>query len=69
VITVWQLVLFAVATGVVRAVEMPADGALMPNTISRRLGHSSAAFTMDRYGHLLPGMQTKAAAALDHLLS
>ena len=39
------------------------------HTISRRLGHSSAAFTMDRYGHLLPGMQTKAAAALDHLLS
>ena len=39
------------------------------HTISRRLGHSSAAFTMDRYGHLLPGMQTKAAEALDHLLS
>ena len=35
VITVWQLVLFAAATGVVLAVEMPADSALMPNTVDK----------------------------------
>lgn len=33
-ITVWQLVLFAAATGVVRAVEMPAETALLPNTVA-----------------------------------
>ena len=29
-------------------------------TISTRLGHSSVAFTMDTYAHLLPGMQKEA---------
>ena len=37
-------------------------------TVSRRLGHGSAAFTMDVYGHLLSGQQSAAAAALDHLI-
>lgn len=36
--------------------------------VSRRLGHSSAAFTMDRYAHLLSGQQSAAASALDYLL-
>lgn len=30
--------------------------------ISVRLGHASASFTLDRYGHLLPGQQAEAAA-------
>ena len=38
-------------------------------TVSRRLGHASAAFTMDVYGHLLKGQQTQAAEALDHLMA
>ena len=37
-------------------------------TVSRRLGHGSASFTMDTYGHLLRGQQQAAAEALDHLL-
>jgi len=37
--------------------------------VSRRLGHGSASFTMDVYGHLLPGHQRTAAEALDHLMS
>ena len=37
-------------------------------TVSRRLGHGSAAFTVDTYGHLLRGQQRAAAEALDHLL-
>ncbi|PKB56444.1 MAG: hypothetical protein BZY69_01645 [SAR202 cluster bacterium Casp-Chloro-G1] len=37
-------------------------------TVSRRLGHASASFTMDQYGHLLAGQQQAAAEALDHLL-
>ena len=38
-------------------------------TVSRRLGHGSAAFTMDVYGHLLSGQQRAAAEALDHLIA
>ena len=39
-----------------------------PLTVSRRLGHASASFTMDVYGHMLPGQQGPAAEALDHLI-
>ncbi len=38
-------------------------------SVSRRLGHASAAFTMDVYGHLLKGQQRHASEALDHLLA
>jgi integrase len=38
-------------------------------SVSRRLGHASAAFTMDVYGHLLSGQQERAAAALDYLIA
>ena len=37
-------------------------------TVSRRLGHASASFTLDLYGHMLPGQQGPAAEALDHLI-
>ncbi|OKP97801.1 site-specific integrase [Paenibacillus sp. P46E] len=37
--------------------------------ISERLGHTSVAFTMDTYGHLLPNMQSDAADGLDVLQS
>ena len=32
--------------------------------VSERLGHSSAAFTMDVYQHVLPSMQQEAANAV-----
>ncbi len=35
-----------------------------PLVISRRLGHASASFTLDRYGHLFPQAQSTAAAAV-----
>jgi site-specific recombinase XerD len=38
-------------------------------SVSRWLGHASASFTMDTYGHLLAGQQRQAAEALDHLLA
>lgn len=38
-------------------------------SVSRRLGHTSASFTMDVYGHLLKGQQRHAAEALDYLLT
>ena len=31
--------------------------------VSERLGHSSVSFTLDTYGHVLPGQQAEAAAA------
>ncbi len=38
-------------------------------TVSRRLGHASAALTMDVYGHLLRGQRLQAADALDQLIA
>jgi len=37
--------------------------------VSERLGHASVAFTLDTYGHLLPGMQEEAAGLIDEALA
>ena len=37
--------------------------------VSEMLGHSSIALTLDTYSHVLPHMQTEAAAAMDEALS
>ena len=37
--------------------------------ISARLGHSSTSFSMDVYGHLLPGVEEAAVEALDDVLA
>jgi integrase len=39
-----------------------------PKIMTERLGHSSTAFTMDTYSHVLPGMQHEAAAAIAETL-
>ena len=39
-----------------------------PKVISEALGHSSVAFTMDVYSHILEGMQSDAMALLDGVL-
>ena len=36
--------------------------------ISERLGHATSAFTLDVYGHLLPGIQQEAALRTDTAL-
>ena len=36
--------------------------------VSRRLGHHSAAFTLDRYGHYLPSMEDEVMKALEEML-
>jgi integrase len=36
--------------------------------VSERLGHSSVAFTMDRYAHVLPSMQREAAEVMGQAL-
>jgi integrase len=40
-----------------------------PKVVREILGHSSVAFTLDTYSHVLPTMQTDAAAAMDHVLT
>ena len=40
-----------------------------PSEIARRAGHSSVAFTYDRYGHLLPEVDKQAGAKLELLRS
>jgi integrase len=39
-----------------------------PKVVSERLGHSSVAFTMQVYQHVLPGMQADAAAAFGKIV-
>jgi integrase len=36
-----------------------------PKVVSERLGHSTVGITLDRYSHLLPGMQEEAARRID----
>ena len=48
------------------AALMIAAGA-QPLEVSRRLGHTSVAFTLDRYGHLMPGAEDNLNASLDRL--
>ena len=39
-----------------------------PKALQERLGHSTAAFTMNVYAHLLPGVQEEAVAHLETML-
>ena len=39
-----------------------------PKVISEALGHTSVAFTMDVYSHIIDGMQEEAMALLDEVL-
>ena len=36
-----------------------------PKVVSERLGHASIGITLDTYGHVMPGMQEKAAEKID----
>ncbi|MDQ3530552.1 MAG: hypothetical protein M3425_11525 [Actinomycetota bacterium] len=39
-----------------------------PKVVSERLGHSSVAFTLDTYAHVMPGMQAESAELFDRLV-
>jgi integrase len=39
-----------------------------PKVVSERLGHATVAFTLDRYAHVLPGMQDRASDRLEEIL-
>lgn len=40
-----------------------------PKLVSELLGHTSVAFTLQRYGHVIPPIHREAAAAMDRLLA
>jgi integrase len=40
-----------------------------PKIVSERLGHASIGITLDTYSHVLPSMQSEAAAAVDELFA
>ncbi|MPZ13252.1 MAG: hypothetical protein GEU73_02290 [Chloroflexi bacterium] len=40
-----------------------------PKIVSERLGHSTVSLTLDRYSHVLPGLQEAAAQAFDQALA
>lgn len=46
-----------------------AEAGLDPSEIARRAGHTSVAFTYDRYGHLLPEVDKQAGVKLEALRS
>ncbi len=39
-----------------------------PKVVSERLGHATVAITLDRYSHVLPGLQEDAALKVDAAL-
>src|SRR5262245_13786421 len=49
------------------ATHMLAAG-IHPKVASERLGHSKVGITLDLYSHVLPGMQSEAAARVDDLM-
>ena len=53
--------------GVVRASLMVLSA--KPKVISEAIGHSSVAFTLDVYSHIIEGMQSEAMSLLDKVLS
>ena len=72
----WRRVLVTAGVGHVRwhdlrhahATLMLASG-VHPKVVSERLGHASVSITLDTYSHVLPGLQSAAAAQLDALLA
>jgi len=50
-------------------VALLAAAGVDPMEIARRAGHSSVAFTLDRYGHLFPEADTTAASKLERMRS
>lgn len=45
------------------------EAGVNPRVVSERLGHSTVAFTLDRYAHVLPGQQEAASAHLDAIFA
>lgn len=50
------------------AATLALSAGVPPKVVAEQLGHASAAFTLDAYSHLLPHMQSEAAARVEGLL-
>lgn len=50
------------------ATRLLATGTISPRVISERLGHANVAFSLQVYGHVLPGQQRAAADVAAGLL-
>lgn len=50
------------------AATLALQAGVPPKVVSEMLGHSSVAFTLDTYAHVLPNMQDDAAASMQALL-
>lgn len=50
------------------AATLALQAGVAPKVVSEMLGHSSVAFTLDTYAHVLPNMQDDAAASMQALL-
>ena len=50
------------------AATLMLTGGVPAKIVATRLGHASAAFTMDTYGHVAPEMQEAAATVTDGIL-
>ena len=44
------------------------EAGVNPKAVSLQLGHSSVAFTLQKYAHYMPGMGDAAAGAMDEAL-
>lgn len=44
------------------------EASVHPKVVSEALGHSSVAFTMDTYQHLMPTMQEQAVRAIEEAI-
>ncbi len=48
--------------------SMALQAGVNPKVVSERLGHATTAFTLDKYAHVLPGMQHEAAGLVADLV-
>lgn len=59
----------AVAAGhTVTAFALALKARVHPKVVSERLGHSTGAFTLDVYSHVIEGLQEEAASTVANLL-
>ncbi len=44
-------------------------GGVHPKVVAERLGHANVGITLDTYSHVLPNLQSEAAAGLERMLA
>jgi integrase len=49
-------------------IELSLQAGVRPDVVSRRVGHATVAFTLERYAHALPAQQADAAEVVAALV-